>query len=1014
MKQTLNAATVAATLLVWSSLCCFGAVPANDLFANRTTLTGGYATLTLNNTGATVETGEPKHGGSGGPFHSVWWTWTAPYSGPVEINTQGSVIDTVLAVYTNKTASANYVTDLATLASNDDSSPGTSWSRVAFRATAGVAYQIAVDGYNKYSTGNLTLTLRMGPSAVVTAPLSGFAFTAPATITITAAAAAVTGSVTRVEFFQGTAKLGQLTSPPYSLAWNNVEVGDYTLTVQATDSAGVSNVSPAVPITVSSSVPPAVNLVSPAANSTYVTPVDLTLTAATMGQQVPNTVQFYANGLLLGGASATPYSFVWNSAPPGYYDLMAVASYASGLAVTSPPVPIRVENSLVRLSGLTDGQTLAGPLDLALTALASDTTTVVEFFADTLKLGETTNRPFNQTWSQAPLGHHTLWAVANTTGGLRATSAPVRLLIAPNQAPAVAITSPANATQFLEPTAISLTAGVADADGAVRKVEFFANGAKLGESLTGPFSLVWSNPLPGNYQITGVATDNLGAVGTSAPIRLKVALVLDRLWTAINDQQQGPVSSPNDTFYTLGSLGTQAGALRNIDTGVPLPVSLLITNNSGVQATATMSAPAPGTPAYNHFAGYVDWNSAGSPNNGYQIYPANTVGCLFSGLDTNKAYRFTATSVRGGTTPSSGNEYSNRWTRAELVGALSYLPTHSTNVLTSNQYAGALNGSQAAFNAGVNSTTTTGDVVQWDKIVPGPGGTFTVLCTHYRGPIPGGNAVNSQYSFGFSALRLEEFAAGTTLVRITSPANEALVALPGPVVVTALTAGFEQPVTNVAFYAGSLWLGDALFPPFSLPWATATPGTHFLTAVGTGRQRSVRHLRPRPYHRAGWDASHRGFLSPAPGAGHQFLPTDGHVLRTRQRGGRRRLVDQRQPRPARPGERGHLHLHFCDAASRTGADHVVGGTRDHRPRGPRQALQRHPAPRSRPIQQRRHGRAHRRHPQPRARQQGAVVGSGGGVLPRTSQRRQSDRFAHQRPTGQPVQRFHGRSLCLFL
>lgn len=51
------------------------APPPNDLFANALVITGGEGTLTGTNVGATREVGEPA-GAS-----TVWWRWTAPYSG---------------------------------------------------------------------------------------------------------------------------------------------------------------------------------------------------------------------------------------------------------------------------------------------------------------------------------------------------------------------------------------------------------------------------------------------------------------------------------------------------------------------------------------------------------------------------------------------------------------------------------------------------------------------------------------------------------------------------------------------------------------------------------------------------------------------------------------------------------------------------------------------------------------------------------------------------------------------
>ncbi|WP_143477824.1 Ig-like domain-containing protein, partial [Pseudogulbenkiania subflava] len=88
------------------------------------------------------------------------------------------------------------------------------------------------------------------PSVSLTAPANGATFTALATITLTATASDQDGTVTKVEFFNGTTLLGTSTTAPYSTVWNNVGEGSYTLTAKATDNAGASTTSSAVTITV--------------------------------------------------------------------------------------------------------------------------------------------------------------------------------------------------------------------------------------------------------------------------------------------------------------------------------------------------------------------------------------------------------------------------------------------------------------------------------------------------------------------------------------------------------------------------------------------------------------------------------------------------------------------------------------------------------------------------------------------------------------------------------------------
>ena len=133
--------------------------PANDHFANRTALTGLPVTATGTNVGATRETGEPTYHGSGGG--SVWWTWTAPNSGNVIIDTNGSAFDTLLGVYTGTS-----LAELVRLADDDDAGEGSA-SLVTISAVAGGVYQIAVGGFGG-SAGSIALhvTTAGGGSAV--------------------------------------------------------------------------------------------------------------------------------------------------------------------------------------------------------------------------------------------------------------------------------------------------------------------------------------------------------------------------------------------------------------------------------------------------------------------------------------------------------------------------------------------------------------------------------------------------------------------------------------------------------------------------------------------------------------------------------------------------------------------------------------------------------------------------------------------------------------------------------
>ena len=114
--------------------------PSNDNFAGSG-IAGADGTVFGSNTDATGQTGEPSIAGSPADT-SVWYSWTAPESGPTSFNLRDAAFDTTLHVFTGNTFGT-----LASVASNDDTN-GTLQSKVTFNAVAGTTYRIAVDGFS--------------------------------------------------------------------------------------------------------------------------------------------------------------------------------------------------------------------------------------------------------------------------------------------------------------------------------------------------------------------------------------------------------------------------------------------------------------------------------------------------------------------------------------------------------------------------------------------------------------------------------------------------------------------------------------------------------------------------------------------------------------------------------------------------------------------------------------------------------------------------------------------------
>jgi hypothetical protein len=182
------------------------------------------------------------------------------------------------------------------------------------------------------------------PTVALTQPANGASFGAPATIGLAATAGDVDGTVAKVEFFNGTTKLGEDATAPYTYTWSGVGAGNYTLTARATDDRGQSATSAPSTITVvSANAPPTTAITSPADGAIY--PWKPTITIAATANDPDGQVakvEFFDGAKLLGQDTTSPYSFTWRNVPPGSHTLTVQATDTLGAVGLSPAVGITV------------------------------------------------------------------------------------------------------------------------------------------------------------------------------------------------------------------------------------------------------------------------------------------------------------------------------------------------------------------------------------------------------------------------------------------------------------------------------------------------------------------------------------------------------------------------------------------------------------------------------------------------------------------------------------------------
>jgi hypothetical protein len=145
----------------------------------------------------------------------------------------------------------------------------------------------------------------------------------------------------------------------------------------------------------------------------------------------------------------------------------------------------------------------------------------------------------------------------------------------PNVAPTVSLTSPAANATFTAPATVPLAATAADSDGTIAKVDFFVDTQLVATDTAAPFQGSWTNVPAGQYSLTARATDNRGAVATSAATSIKVIA--------------GPtiLASPATVSVRQGSTNTFAVSLASQPTA---SVSVAVARTSG--SASLTAAPA--------------------------------------------------------------------------------------------------------------------------------------------------------------------------------------------------------------------------------------------------------------------------------------------------------------------------------------------------------------------------------------------------------------------------------------
>jgi hypothetical protein len=176
------------------------------------------------------------------------------------------------------------------------------------------------------------------PAIVLTNPLPGQIYTAPALILLAAETFDSGGTVTGVSYYSSGVLIGKASSSPFSIIWSNSTPGDYSLTAVASDSLGLVRTSAPVSITFN---PEAYQLGILSQPVGSIQPVGgSTLLSVTATGTNAMTFQWNFNGVALPGQTQPVLSL--SQLEPNNSGSYTVVIQSEGQSITSAPAVVNV------------------------------------------------------------------------------------------------------------------------------------------------------------------------------------------------------------------------------------------------------------------------------------------------------------------------------------------------------------------------------------------------------------------------------------------------------------------------------------------------------------------------------------------------------------------------------------------------------------------------------------------------------------------------------------------------
>lgn len=190
----------------------------------------------------------------------------------------------------------------------------------------------------------------MPPQVKISSPAKSTSFVAPATITIDALVTDTDGTIIKVEFYNGTTKLVERNTLPWSFTWKEVPEGTYSITASATDNSGSRTISDTVTVVVEKAAPainqlPVVSIKSPENESSFEVPAIIYIAAdATDEDGTVTKVEYFNSDVKIGESFSPPWTISFECSKACEYNIKAVVTDNLNAKASSSPLTIFLIN----------------------------------------------------------------------------------------------------------------------------------------------------------------------------------------------------------------------------------------------------------------------------------------------------------------------------------------------------------------------------------------------------------------------------------------------------------------------------------------------------------------------------------------------------------------------------------------------------------------------------------------------------------------------------------------------